>query len=104
MKLTRSQIASKIHQRLNKTVPKAIIYDAIGIVLDELTDKLVEGEQIPIENLGLLNVYKTPETSGVNVVTGKLEKIESSHSVQLIPSDTLLKFVKKKKEKFERKP
>jgi len=103
MKLTRSQITNKIHERLNKTVPKAIIYDAIGIILDNLTDKLVDGEQIPIKNLGLLNVYLTPETSGVNVVTGELERIESSYSVQLIPSDTLLDLVSKRKNKFERK-
>lgn len=98
-KVVRQDIATAINRKLGKTLSKNIILDAIDIICESLTEKLSDGEQIYIDNFGLLDNYRMHSHVGVNIRSGKEQITSEVNLVQFIP-DSNFKYIINQKRNF----
>lgn len=98
--ISKDALAAIIYKRLNGVVPKASVYDAIGVICDGLSDSLNNGESIVVNNFGVLDTYVYHGHDGVNIASGETQYVKPFISVKFIPHDNLLTLLNRKKSRF----
>lgn len=99
----RLKLSKIIYDKLEKTVSRASIYDAILIICEYLIDKLSNGENVSIDNFGTLSIYIHSGHNSIKVGTDELIYVEPVVYIKFIPHDILSTFLEQRREKFKRK-
>ena len=91
--LNKSQIVSKIYKRFNKALSKRKINDSINVICDVLIQELLANNAVSVKNFGTLSPYLFHEHIGMNVSSGRLQKISSFRSVKFHPHHTFITLI-----------
>ncbi len=98
--INKEKLAAIIFERLDGVVPKASVYDAICVICEGLSDKLMDGEMIAVSNFGVLDTYKHHGHDGMDISSGEIKYVEPFVNVKFIPHDNLLILLDRKKKNF----
>lgn len=85
--ITTTELANILAEKTGST--KKAAKETIQIVLDTLTETLVEGKEVRLSGIGILSVQDTAERNGVNPSTGEKIVIPASKRVAFKTSKTL---------------
>lgn len=99
--INKDALAAIISKRLDGVIPKAIIYDAINVICDELSENLINRESVVISNFGILDTYTHHGHEGVNISSGEMNCIEPFINAKFIPHENLLTLLNRRKKKFK---
>ena len=99
--INRKELSTSVYNRLNKVVPKRLIYDIINIMVDDMTDKLAEGKSISIDNFGTLSTYLRHGHDALNVATNSVEYVPPRRNIRLIPHSTLDGLIQNRIKRFK---
>ena len=99
--INRKELSSLVFNRLNKTVPKRLIYDILNIIVDDMSDKLVGGESISIDNFGTFSTYLHSGHDAMNVVSNVVEYVPARRNIRLIAHATLDGLIQNRIKKFK---
>lgn len=98
--VTKKVIANKIQKKLNYTLKKTVIQDAISVMCVMIQKELIRDQAVSIENFGTLSPYTFHQHMGRNVVTKQLQEIESFRSVKFRPHSVFLELLAQRKASF----
>ncbi len=99
--INRKELSSLVYKRLNETVPKRLIYDIINIMVDDMSNKLADGESISIDNFGTLSTYLRHGHDALNVSTNSVEYVHPRRNIRLIAHSTLDALIQNRIKKFK---
>ena len=85
--ISTTELANIIAEQTQST--KKAAKETIQIVLDTLTESLVEGKEVRLSGVGIFSVQDTAERNGVNPSTGEKIVIPASKRVSFKTSKTL---------------
>ena len=85
--LTIADLTNTLAEQAGTT--KKAAKETIQIVLDTLTESLVEGKEVRLSGVGIFSVQDTAERNGVNPSTGEKIVIPASKRVAFKTSKTL---------------
>ncbi|MDP2683500.1 MAG: HU family DNA-binding protein [bacterium] len=100
MSINKRKLAKIITARLDGTISQAVIYDAIGIICDDLFDKLSNNESVSISNFGTLDPYTQHGHDGMDISSGEINYVKPVKSIKFIPHDNLAILLNQNKKKF----
>ena len=100
-KLSKADLAKTINNRLSKGIPTSVIKDAINVICDELSDIVMSGKTLSIDNFGTMCNYMVDGHAGFNVNSGELQYVEPFKQITFIPHYVFSELIKQKKDKFE---
>ena len=85
--ISTTELANIIAEQTKST--KKAAKETIQIVLDTLTESLVEGKEVRLSGVGIFSVQDTAERNGLNPSTGEKIVIPASKRVAFKTSKTL---------------
>jgi nucleoid DNA-binding protein len=100
MPISKKKLAAIIHERLNGTITKAAIYDAMCVICDDMFEKLINGEMISVSNFGTLDTYTYHGHDGVDISTGEVRYVAPFISVKFVPHNNFRFLLNNKKDEF----
>jgi nucleoid DNA-binding protein len=100
--INRAKLSVIIKDRMDGVVSKNSISDAISIICDIMTEKLIEGEAISINNFGTLDTYTHHGHDGLDISTGEIQYVEPFMRVKFIPHNNLMILFNRKKSEFKK--
>lgn len=101
MKISKRKLASLIFKRLNKSIAKNSIYDAIGIINESIINRIVNNEAVSVDNFGTLSSYLFHQHKGMNVASGQQQIVKSFKTVKFRVHSTFEDLVEQRKDKFK---
>ena len=84
---TRASLAESIHEKFG--LSRSHSADIVQSIIDEISDRLVEGEQVKIASFGTFHIRQKNERTGRNPRTGTEAKISKRKVVCFRPSRIL---------------
>lgn len=103
MKISKLQITDAIYEKLDKAIPKLVIYDVITIVSEYIESELKKDRIVSIDNFGTFSTHLFHEHEGLDISTGKMQKVESFRSIKFHAHENFRKLLTRKREKFQKK-
>ena len=101
--INRAKLSVIIKDRMDGVVSKNSINDAISIICDIMTEKLIDGEAISINNFGTLDTYTYHGHDGLDISTGEIQYVEPFIHVRFIPHHNLMVLFNRKKLEFKKR-
>ena len=94
------ELSDRIYDKLNGTIDRKDIYDAVKVVTKELSRAMADDEQVRVKNFGTI----VPQTLGSHTVrhvrTGQLIQAKGSRTVRFFPHATLVKLLRERRSRF----
>lgn len=94
------RLTDRIYDKLDGTIDRKDIYDAVKVVTKEFSRAMVDDEQVRARNFGTI----VPQTLGSHTIrhvrTGQLIQAKSSRTVRFFPHATLLKLLRERRARF----
>lgn len=101
--LGRREITSQIYNRLDKSIKRKYIADAVNVICEELSEAFSRNESISVKNFGTLNPYLFHSHKGLNVQTGEISIHPEFWSVKFHTHASFEKLLEERKERFTSK-
>lgn len=93
--ITRNDFANRLRERFGLTSADA--YKLIDIMFEEITESLINGEEVKFAGLGSFKILTKPERMGRNPKTGEPAVITARRVVSFRPSNEFRERVANKK-------
>lgn len=100
-KLDKKKMVNLLYNRLNGTIPKKSIDDAIIFICDFLIKKVIDNESVSINNFGTFSPFIFHAHRAFNIAKGTIQQVKAFRSVKFRAHHTFLNFVLKKRDRFK---
>lgn len=100
MKIDRSDIVNKVHDRFNGEISKLLLDDAMAIVCDFVGDSLLKDRSIHVHNFGTIHTFILSGHLGRNISSGELQYVKPKRHAKFLPHVTFSKLLEEKKDGF----
>lgn len=98
MRVGRAGIAAAIHERCG--LPFRKIYQAVGIIIEQITSDLVNDQVVTVRRFGTLSPHVRRAHLAHNISTGVVMKLSSKRSVKFHPHDAFRGLIRERQERF----
>jgi len=96
----REAVAEAIHERLGSGVPFRKIYQAVGIIIEQISSDLVNDQVVTVRKFGTLSPHVRRSHMAHNVSTGVVRKLSSKRSVKFHPHEAFSGLIRERQERF----
>lgn len=90
-----------LYDRLNGTISKKSINDAISFICDYLITNVVEDKSISIINFGTFSPYIFHAHKAFNIALGKMQQVKAFRSVKFRAHSTFLNLIASRRDRFK---
>lgn len=101
--LGRKEITSEIYVRVDKSIKKKYIADAVNVICEEIGNALSRNESLSVKNFGTLNPYLFHSHAGFNVKKGEVDVYPEFWSVKFHAHASFEKLLAERKDRFSAK-
>jgi nucleoid DNA-binding protein len=98
----RAGIAKAIHERCG--LPFRKIYQAIGMIIEQITSDLVNDQVVTVRRFGTLSPHVRRAHLAHNVSSGVVRKLSSKRSVKFHPHESFSGLIQERQERFRQRP
>ena len=98
--MNRVNLANAIHERLHGNISYRKIYQAVGIIIEQITSDLVSDQVVTVRMFGTLSPHKRLGHFAHNVCTGVIRKLDSIKSVKFHPHEAFTNLIHDRQESF----
>jgi nucleoid DNA-binding protein len=91
--MTKLELASVIHKRLNGTIKYVDVLKAVTIIIEQLAKDLVDDLVVTVRRFGTLSPYVVQEHTYVDFTTKAVTKSPSKRSVKLHAHEAFKKLI-----------
>ena len=102
MKISKEKLSDLVYKRLDRSIPKMVIYDVITVMFDYFANELFNNRAVSIKNFGTWSPFMFHEHEGINVATGVKQIVQSFRTVKFVPHTVFRKLLSISKERFEK--
>jgi nucleoid DNA-binding protein len=100
MKLTRLKLAKIIRSRLGNTLSSKKIYQAVGIIIAQIIDDLVNDHVVSVCKFGTLSPHVRIKHMANNVTDGVVRELPASRAVKFHPHESFTRLILDRRERF----
>jgi nucleoid DNA-binding protein len=101
--MNRIDLANAIHERLGGSISHRKIYQAVGIIIEQITSDLVNDQVVTVRRFGTLSPYVRMAHLANNVRTGMIRKLRSVKSIKFHPHEAFTSLIHDRQERFRQK-
>ena len=101
--MNRVNLANAIHERLHGSISYRKIYQAVGIIIEQITSDLVNDQVVTVRRFGTLSPHVRLAHFAHNVCTGVIRKLGSIKSVKFHPHEAFTSLIRDRQESFRAK-
>lgn len=95
--MTKSELASSIHKRLNGTIKSADVVKAVTIIIEQLAKDLVEDFVVTVRRFGTLSPYVVQEHTYVDLTTREVTTSPARRSVKFHVHEAFQKLISERR-------
>ena len=96
----RRELVDEVYQKFNGVISRLSLYDALQVICEDLTQRVINDQSVSIHNFGTFHKYKFDSRKTVNIHTGDLRNTRSFINIQFIPTKTFTDLINQKKTFF----
>ena len=96
----RAVIAKRIHKRLSGAVPYRTIHHAVGLIIDQIVQDLLQDQAVSVRYFGTLSPHSRLGHLAHDLSTGKVRELPVSRSVKFHAHSSLLALLQDRQEHF----
>ena len=96
----RAAIAKIIHERFGGAVPFRKIYQAVGIIIEQIASDLANDQVVTVRRFGTLSPHVRQPHAAHNVSTGEICRLGSKRSVKFHPHEAFSGLIRERQERF----
>lgn len=100
--IDKQKLTNLIYDRLNSSITKISIYDAISIINTSLVDMILDDKAIFIDNFGTISPYTFHNHKGFNIALGQMQEVKEFKSVKFRVHTTFQMLLEQKKHRFKK--
>ena len=100
--MNRFELSSVIHGRLGGSISYRKIYQAVGIIIEQITSDLVNDQVVTVRKFGTLSPHMRRSHLANNVSTGVVRKLCSRRSVKFHPHEAFSNLIQERQERFRK--
>lgn len=101
--MNRIELATVIHERLGGSISYRKIYQAVGIIVEQIASDLVNDQVVTVRRFGTLSPHVRRSHLANDVSTGVVRKLGSRRSVKFHAHDAFKSLILDRQERFRRK-
>jgi nucleoid DNA-binding protein len=101
--MNRVDLANAIHERLGGSISHRKIYQAVGIIIEQIANDLVNDQVVTARRFGTLSPHVRRAHLAYNVRTGMIRKLRSIKSVKFHPHEAFTSLIQDRQERFRQK-
>jgi nucleoid DNA-binding protein len=101
--MNRIDLANAIHERLGGSISYRRIYQAVGIIIEQITSDLVNDQVVTVRRFGTLSPHVRSSHMANDVSTGVVRKLGSRRSVKFHAHDAFKGLIQERQERFRLK-
>lgn len=98
--MNRIHLAKAIHRRLGGSLSYRRIYQAVGLIVEQVANDLVNDQVVTARRFGTLSPYTRCSHVAHNVINGEIRSLQTKRSVKFHPHVAFVELIREREMKF----